>query len=287
MVQTTDPRELLRALQEEREKNLDLSIALSQLQEAQEIMRSHEHLEREMALAAQIQSSMLPASFEVPGLEVAAATIPAIDVGGDYYDVMAVEDGCWIGIGDVAGHGLTAGLIMLMMQSITAALVRKEPSARPRELLGTLNKVLFDNVRDRLRRREHATMSLLRVERSGEVSLAGAHEDIVIRRASGACEIIPTKGTWMGLVREVEAHLEEDTFSFDVGDTMVLYTDGLIERRDASGAQFGLRGVREVIEECEASAPPADIKDRIVAACFAHGSWREDDASVVVVRKTS
>ena len=59
--------------------------------------------------------------------------VPAEEVGGDYYDVLPVTDGCWIGIGDVAGHGLGAGLIMVMIQSMVMTLVRNDERARPRE----------------------------------------------------------------------------------------------------------------------------------------------------------
>ena len=57
--------------------------------------------------------------------------IPATEVGGDYYDVLPVPGGCWLGIGDVAGHGLNAGLIMLMIQCSVASLVRRDPNTSP------------------------------------------------------------------------------------------------------------------------------------------------------------
>ena len=88
-----------------------------------------ERLEKEMEIAARIQTSILPRDVSVAGLEIAAAMQPATEVGGDYYDVVPVDDGCWLGIGDVAGHGLGTGLVMLMMQSGIGALARKLPDA--------------------------------------------------------------------------------------------------------------------------------------------------------------
>jgi hypothetical protein len=89
-------------------------------------------LEKELEIGARIQTCILPAAIEVPGLSVSARMIPASEVGGDYYGVFPTHDGAWIGIGVVAGHGLTSGLVMLMMQSAVAALGRARPDALPR-----------------------------------------------------------------------------------------------------------------------------------------------------------
>src|SRR6185312_8425348 len=133
-----------------------------------------ERLEKEMEIAARIQTSILPRALAVPGLEIAASMRTASEVGGDYYDVVGTADGCWLGIGDVAGHGLGTGLVMLMMQSGFGALARKMPDAGPRDLVLALNAMLVDNVRDRLRQREHATLTLLRYRQDGTLTYAGA-----------------------------------------------------------------------------------------------------------------
>ena len=140
-----------------------------------------------------------------PGLEIAAAMHAATEVGGDYYDVVPVDDGCWLGIGDVAGHGLGTGLVMLMMQSGIGALARKMPDAAPRDLLLALNTMLVENVRERLGQREHATLTLIRYRRDGSLTFAGAHEEMLIRRAAtGRCERIETPGRVGG--REARHH---------------------------------------------------------------------------------
>src|SRR5207247_1046155 len=101
----------------------------------------------------------------IEGVEVSARMIPADEVGGDYYDVLPIAEGtqgAWIGIGDVAGHGLTAGLVMMMIQSVVAALVKQAPDRAPSQHLGVLNAILYDNIRERLEQSEHVTLSLLR-----------------------------------------------------------------------------------------------------------------------------
>ncbi len=89
--------------------------------------------EEELAIAHRIQTQMLPREIEVLGLECASAMRPADDIGGDYFDVLPAKRGAWIAIGDVAGHGLSAGLIMLLLQSAVASVSRAMPNATPKE----------------------------------------------------------------------------------------------------------------------------------------------------------
>ena len=196
-----------------------------------------------MEIAARIQTSILPRDVSVAGLEIAAAMQAATEVGGDYYDVVPVDDGCWLGIGDVAGHGLGTGLVMLMMQSGIGALARKMPDAAPRDLLLALNTMLVENVRERLGQREHATLTLIRYRRDGSLTFAGAHEEMLVRRAAtGRCERIETPGAWVGAKRDITAGTVDSTARLQPGDLLVLYTDGLIEAAaaDDSGARFGI-----------------------------------------------
>src|SRR5262249_7320903 len=151
--------------------------------------------------------------------------IPASEVGGDYYDVFPVVGGGWIGIGDVAGHGLTSGLIMLMVQSTVAALGRQSPGAAPRDIVRVVNEGLFDNIRHRLRNDEHVTLSLMRFHRDGRIVFAGAHEEIVVfRKAAGRCELIPTLGPWLGAMRDVGPVTVDNALRLEDGDLMVLYS---------------------------------------------------------------
>ena len=189
-----------------------------------------------------IQTSILPRERAAPGLELDARMQPASEVGGDYYDILPVADGCWLGIGDVAGHGLTAGLVMLMVQSLIAVLVQERPDARPSQLIPALNAMLYKNIRDRLAQDEHVTLTLLRVFVDGRVFFAGAHEDIVICRAeSGACELVETPGTWLGVVPDVGPGMPDSQLQLRPGDLMLLYSDGVTEAMNAARQQYGLQ----------------------------------------------
>lgn len=243
-----------------------------------------ERLERELEIARKIQTSILPRERAAPGLELDARMQPASEVGGDYYDILPVADGCWLGIGDVAGHGLTAGLVMLMVQSLIAVLVQERPDARPSQLIPALNAMLYKNIRDRLAQDEHVTLTLLRVFVDGRVFFAGAHEDIVICRAeSGACELVETPGTWLGVVPDVGPGMPDSQLQLRPGDLMLLYSDGVTEAMNAARQQYGLQRL---------SAALAAVRERGVAEICAHlmaevGAWtatQRDDVTVLVVR---
>jgi sigma-B regulation protein RsbU (phosphoserine phosphatase) len=242
-----------------------------------------QRLESELEIATRIQTSILPRGIQIPGLEIAAAMKPADEVGGDYYDVQPAANGCWIGIGDVAGHGLTAGLVMMMTQSAIAALVRTRPSAGPGELIATLNRVIFENVRKRLAQREHMTLSLLRYRRDGSVSFAGAHEDIVLCRANGKSELVETPGTWIGAVEDVSAFSNDYELQLHDGDLMVLHTDGLTQASDAGGQLYGVERLCAEVERLHQRSPQ-EICDHLMAEVARWSPVLQDDVTVMVLR---
>jgi HAMP domain-containing protein len=242
-----------------------------------------ERLEKEVQLAQRIQTSILPSELGVAGLAIAAAMAPTSEVGGDYYDVLPVDGGCWMGIGDVAGHGLDAGLVMLMTQSAVAGLVARDPAASPRDVLCTLNEVLFDNIRNRLKRDDHATLTLLRYDRNGTVTFAGAHEEILVYRAAlGRCEVVDTPGTWVGGRRDIRPGTVETTLSLAPGDTLLLHTDGATEVRDARGEPFGLDRLAAAFASLQ-EKPVGEIVEHLALAV---GRWgtADDDVTFVVGR---
>jgi DNA-binding LacI/PurR family transcriptional regulator/serine phosphatase RsbU (regulator of sigma subunit) len=244
-----------------------------------------ERLEKEMEIAARIQTTIVPKTIDVPGLDVAVAMIPATEVGGDYYDVVPYDGGCWFGIGDVAGHGLQTGLVMLMIQSVVAALVRRNPLAAPGDVLAVLNAVMHDNVHRRMHQDEHATLTLLRYDGGGRFVYAGAHEDIIVHRGSrGPCECLETRGPWVGAFPDVRRMLVETSLRVEVGDLVVLYTDGITEAKDGRGVQFGLERVCAIVERL-ADRPVEVIRDQLIEAVRSWTAAQEDDMSVVVVRR--
>ena len=242
-------------------------------------------MHQELDIAARIQTAILPKSTNVSGLELATVMQPATEVGGDYFDVLPSPGGCWIGIGDVAGHGLTAGLVMLMIQSIVSSTVQQRPTIGPGEAWKALNSVLSQNIRERMGQEEHATLSLIRYEKSGRITFAGAHEDLIVYKSrTQRCERIPTPGIWVGIGSEVpEDATEERAYTLEPGDVLVLYTDGIIEAKAASGETYGHERLERLIEQ-SGELPAERICESIIADVSAWMKTQDDDLTLLVAR---
>lgn len=266
------------------QQSVKLAQQQSALLEAERINR--ERLEKELDLARQIQVSILPRQLIADGVELAACMTTATEVGGDYYDVLPFDGGCWIGIGDVSGHGVTSGLIMLMVQSAVASLVARDPHASPRDAVTIINRVLFENIRHRLLTDDFVTFSLMRVAH-GRVVIAGAHENfLVVRNRTRRVEQIETPGTWLGVVREIGQFTTETIVDLEPNDLLVLYTDGITEARNDQGVQYGFDRLCAVVERLY-DQPIEQIRDRVLADVTEWSPNREDDATLVLLRQAT
>ena len=264
------------------ERSLDLS---SQEMKAlyDRLSDERDRLARELEVARVLQTMLLPRSTEVRYLDIAARMMPATEVGGDYYEVIPVRDACWIGIGDVTGHGLRAAIIMMMLQSMVAALVRANPEGPPASLLARCNGALWEGLRDRLRVDDHITCTLLRCTPDGRVVYAGAHEDIIVSRKNEPCERVQTTGTWLGVTPEIERINLDHSLRLGVGDVIVLYTDGVIEAMDRQRQQFGTERLTAIID-AHRDKPVETIRDAILTDVGRWMSPQRDDVTLIVLR---
>jgi sigma-B regulation protein RsbU (phosphoserine phosphatase) len=249
------------------------------------LLAEKERLERELQIASRIQTSIVPRTPSLACYRIATHMATADEVGGDYYDVHETGAGGWIAIGDVSGHGLDAGLVMMMVQTAVSALVYTAPTSNPSDVLRSLNRVIFDNVKGRMQLSRHMTLSLLRVDAGGEVLFAGAHMDIlVLRAATGVCERVATSGTWIGIADDIDAVTVDARFSLQAGDTMILYTDGVTEATDAGGRLFGLERLESTVVDHSGKSPDT-VVDAIVRAVNEFQAQQFDDFTIVVARR--
>jgi sigma-B regulation protein RsbU (phosphoserine phosphatase) len=242
-------------------------------------------LEEEMRLAARIQASILPRTSRASGYHIATAMQPAAEVGGDYFDVLPFDAGCWVGVGDVAGHGFDTGVIMLMIQAVVAGAATQRPKESPAEIWRTVNSVLYENVRRRLRRNEHATLTLLRCEQDGRVVHSGAHEDLIVfRSATREVERFPSTGIWVGITPDPEdSQIDENSLTLHPGDVLLLHTDGVTEALDAAGEPFGIERLLVLLRDL-GEAPVEQIQAQVMAAVNRWSPLLVDDRTVVVLR---
>jgi serine phosphatase RsbU (regulator of sigma subunit) len=158
--------------------------------------------------------------------------MPAEVVGGDYFDLIHSPSADWLLIGDVSGHGVTAGLGMMMVQTAVRSLVLGRASdteqPTPSELLTRVNRAVRHNL-TAVSPDQYMTISALRIE-GPNVTYSGMHECILIyRAASGVVERLNTHGMWLGLMEDISTELRDDMFRLNEGDLCLLYTDGLTE----------------------------------------------------------
>jgi phosphoserine phosphatase RsbU/P len=185
----------------------------------------------------------------------------------------------------VAGHGFDTGVIMLMIQAVVASATTQRPRASPAEIWRTVNSVLYENVRRRLRRDEHATLTLLRCEQNGRIVHSGAHEDlIVLRRATRHVERFPSTGIWVGITPELQDNqIDENQLTLQPGDVLLLHTDGVTEALDAGGEPFGIERLLALLRDL-GEAPVEQIQAEVMAAVNRWAPLLVDDRTLVVLR---
>ena len=241
----------------------------------------------ELDVARQIQMMVMPKPGEltaIPAIEIAGYMAPADEVGGDYFDVLQNGSSLKIGIGDVTGHGLESGVLMLMVQSVALAL-QEQGDDDPKMFLEVLNRAIFKNI-VRTRTDKHLSLAFLDYV-PGKMTITGQHEEILIIRRDGTSERVDTidLGFPIGLESDISDFIATFDLPFETGDIIILYTDGNTEAESAEGTLFGL----ERLEESALRHRHGDaetIKDAIIGDLMAHIGRQKihDDITLVVLR---
>ena len=202
----------------------------------------------ELNVARQLQQMVLPKpeELEIEGIDLAGFMEPADEVGGDYYDVLSTDGVVTIGIGDVTGHGLESGILMLMTQ--TAVRTLQEVKERdPIRFLDTLNRTLYRNVQ-RMDSEKNLTLAILNYSQ-GKVSISGQHEETIVVREGGKIEMIDMMdlGLPIGMDDDIADFLDNTIVELNSGDGVVLYTDGIPEAFNMDKKQYGMERLCDVI----------------------------------------
>mgnify|MGYP001422902155 CR=1 FL=1 len=257
-----------------------------ELKESRIKLIQQENLKKEIELAARIQTCLLPHITDCKYYDISAKMLPAENVGGDYYDFLSVtEDRIWLGIGDVSGHGLTSGLIMMMAQTAFNTVLLSYPNITSRDLIIQTNRVLYNNVKLRMKEDHFMTLSFLSADKEGNVSVAGAHLDIfVYRKNINQVEKIPTRGIWLGILPEIEDKIDENSFKLESGDVMILYTDGIIEAMDKDRNLYEPYRLIGLLKKFGA-LNSKEIRDEILKDVLSYMESQYDDITLVVVKK--
>ncbi|HTA91560.1 MAG TPA: SpoIIE family protein phosphatase [Polyangiaceae bacterium] len=261
-----------------------------ELSRARRATQEQARMARDLEIAAGIQKALLPPSLRHPDFEFAGRMRPADEVGGDFYDVLSDprSGSLWLTIGDVSGHGVPAGLVMLITQSAFAAYFRANPLARPDEVIRGVNGLLNEQIGVRLRDDKYVTGLLLAHAGGGSFVFAGAHEwPIIWRQAKQRCEVIEAPGPWLGITAELE-HIPVSSLHLEPGDILCLYSDGIIEAKDDLGQMFDVSGLERAFSgAASTSRELSDIADRLFATAGEHAPRRDDDWTLLLVRRAA
>jgi len=241
-----------------------------------------ERLERELQLAMEIQQRFQPtAPPVVSGYELQGISFPCYEIGGDYYDFIEREDGrLVIALGDVSGKGTAAALLMSSLHASVHAQAGSHDTLS--ETISAVNRYLADNIPAN----RFVTLFYAELDpASGSLSFLNAgHNPPLIVHAAGTVEQLASGGLPLGIKRNAE--YREGRTQMQMGDVLVIYSDGVTEAASPTGEEFGATRLYEVVSRnMEASA--AGVRDRIESALtkFSQGTQAADDITLVIVKR--
>ncbi len=247
-------------------------------------------MEAELDVTRRLQLMLLPSAEElaqIEGLDIAGFMEPAEEVGGDYYDVLQHDGRVKIGIGDVTGHGLESGVVMLMLQTAVRTLLTSD-ERDPARFLNVLNQTLHDNMQ-RMRVDKSMSLTLLDYQlEQRKLNASGQHEQILVVRQDGWVKAVDTLrlGFPLGLESEIAQFVGETSIELQPGDGVVLYSDGITEAENAENEFYGMERLCDVVSAHWAQSAEA-IKDAVVAdvRAFIGQQTVYDDLTLLVVKQ--
>ena len=240
-------------------------------------------LESELGVANQIQQSILPTDFPIhSGYQVYGSMEPAKDIGGDFYDVIRLEDGCvGLAVADVSGKGVPAALFMMSSRTIMkgSAISMAEPGGA----LGLVNSMLAEDNEAQL------FVTILYAVYDPETGMftyaSGGHDAPLLVHSDGSSSLLPlTGGIVLGIMPELE--YDENSIAVSPGDTLFCYTDGITEAMNEEYEQFGM----ERMQQAFAETPPKDARHAVqvmvdAVSDFAGDAIQSDDLTCLALSR--
>ena len=259
---------------------------LSHLKVLREALATRDQLvsiQKELDVASKMQQSILPTVFpDEPGYEIFGNMEAAREVGGDFFDLIALEDGrVGLAIADVSGKGVPAALFMMSCRTLLKGAAIGMP--KPGDVLREVNTLLADG---------NDTLMFVTVfyavydPESGKLTYAnGGHNPPLIVHENGESEELPqTAGVALGVMEDLD--YDQDEITLAPGDTAVLYTDGVSEAMNAEHEEFGMERLHRVF--AESPGTDAHKTNNVVfeaVRAFAEGTPQSDDITCLTLRR--
>lgn len=245
-----------------------------------------ERLEAELELSQKVQKALLPQSVpHLPGWELAAFSQPASIVGGDYFDFLHFRDGSEaLVIADVMGKGMPASMLMASLQASLKIIVPE--SSSPDQVLVRANQLFCHNIH----LSKFVTIVVAQLDTATgnlRYANAGHHPPFHLRRGErGSNSIIPLRPTGAAIGLVEHATFEVRSISLGPGDSLVLYTDGVVEAPNAGREEFGEDRLTRLMAE-HVDTPPSELIRDLRKSLQAHvaGYPLQDDMTILVCRR--
>jgi phosphoserine phosphatase RsbU/P len=243
-----------------------------------------ERMEQELLVAKQMQQSLLPQVLpSSPYFDIAARSVPAYEVGGDYYDVRQLGEGkIGITVGDVSGKGVSAAVYMAQLKGASQSIGHNDLG--PREFLLRLNTALWRSME---RKSFISLLCCIVDQEDGSARFARAGHCPLLFLRGQECQYLQPGGMALGLEgseRFADA-LEESELLLRPGDILMMFTDGVTEAHDAEGSEFEYERLADVLR-AHGDRDAQDILDAVFDAVRKHrgAAHAEDDMTGVVLR---
>jgi serine phosphatase RsbU (regulator of sigma subunit) len=247
-------------------------------------VRMRERVEQELRVARSIQQASLPK--EVPTLEnwqITPYYQPAREVGGDFYDLFELEDGrVTVVMGDAAGKGIPAALVVSATSSVLRAVAQALGSSSPSEVLAQVNETLFARIPPNM----FVTCFYAILDpKNGSMNYANAGHDLPYLWHGGDCEELRARGMPLGLMAGMS--YEQKEIELDAGEGVLFYSDGLVEAHDAKGEMFGFPRLRDLIAEHDDKRALGDFLLGDLYSFVGEGWEQEDDITLLTLRRSA
>src|SRR5215208_4251763 len=254
----------------------------SAMAKQQQEARERQRIEQELRIARLIQQTLLPKSApELGGYQIAAYYRPAREVSGDFYDFLELEDGrLGLVVGDASGKGIPAAMVMANTRSVIRTSAQGGDLA-PGQVLAEANEILFPDIPPNMF--VTCFYAILDPE-SGRLSYANAGHDLPYVQRNGDAEELRARGVPLGLMPGMS--YEEKEVVVDAGESVLFYSDGLVEAHDPEGEMFGFRRLRALVaEHDDEERSLVDFLLEELHSFTGEGWEQEDDITMVTLGK--
>lgn len=248
-------------------------------------VKTHARIQKELDSAQDIQRMLIPKSAPlIPGLSITAKTRPASEIGGDTFDFFLKDNRNIMYVGDSTGHGIPAGIVMIMVDVLLETFIEMEETLR-----GMVVK-LNHYIKPHLKPSMFMTMVLLEwVPNENKLKWAGAgHEYVIhVKTRKGEVQAIQSGGLAVGMLPDIEKFVKENEIILEEEDFVVLYSDGIVEAKNVTGEIYSLERLQAFLKAQAGSEVSTDTlfeKIAIDVGRFMEGQEQLDDMTLIVMK---